>query len=1032
MSAAKQLVSARCKPLCIALFLGVLLSARAADVLPREVDFARDIRPIFNKNCVACHGGVKQTAKISLIYRDIVVATNAADEKPIHPGDAEHSEIIRRISTTNLDDRMPPQEHGAALSEKEIKLMRDWIQQGATWKEHWAWGKPVAPAMPKISKPKWIRQPLDAFVLAKLDSEKLKPSREADRAQWLRRVSFDLTGIAPTPDAVKTFLADKSPDAYEKTVDRLLASPRFGERWATPWLDAARYADSMGYEKDPLRTVWPYRDWVIRALNEDLPFDQFTIRQLAGDLLPDATLPDQIAATFHRNTQVNTEGGTDDEEFRVTATIDRVNTTWQVWQATTMGCVQCHSHPYEPINHKEFYSALAFFNTTRDWDLKDEFPVLRVPLDEKENVRARELDKKISDLRRQEFALTAKLAARPEAWQALTPAQATATRGTKLVIKTNEASIADVMTTGTVAANSSFTIEIPVPENFTSLGALRIDILPVDEAKARLTPEPGFAITQLKFVLAGKNSAGTTNLIEHEDVEIEGDNAVSLSSPKGGEGRGEEAQLSSDQIPSPQPSPRSGGERELESREIKLAHCFGDEAEPIFEDDASLRPDKSGWGAYPRLTHPRYAVFVPQELVAVTKGARLRISIAHGLGGGATAAQVARRIRFSASDRDDWVKLSASAEFQARRKQLADLQKQRAEIATVTMPALVEQDPALRRTTAVFDRGNWLNKTDVVAPGVPKLFGQLATDASADRLALARWLVSPENSLTARVTVNRVWEQLFGIGIVETVEDFGSSGEKPSHPELLDFLARRFQNELGWSLKKLLRELVLSAAYRQDARATPLLTQRDPRNRLLAHGPRTRLSAEMVRDHALATSGLLSEKMFGPPVMPPQPDGIWNVVYSKEEWRESTGADKHRRAVYTLVRRTTGYPSALTFDQPTREVCVARRLRTNTPLQALVTLNDPVYVECAVALAARMRREGGEDLQKQIARGYELACGVAPDKSSIAALRDLHERSLARYEREPELAKKLAATPADAALALVANTILNLDSALTK
>lgn len=953
------------------------------------VDFAQDIRPILNKNCVGCHGGVKRAGKISFIHRDSVVAKDAEDEKPIHPGDPDKSEMIHRVLSDDEEERMPPPEHGPKLTESEIKLLREWIRQGAQWKEHWAWVKPVAQPLPKVSQAKWPRQSFDHFILARLDAEKLKPSREADRVQWLRRASFDLTGLPPTPEEVKAFAADKSRDAYEKVVDRLLASPRFGERWASPWLDVARYADSMGYEKDPLRTVWPYRDWVIRALNEDLPFDQFTIRQLAGDLLPEATLPDRIAATFHRNTQVNTEGGTDDEEFRVTATIDRVNTTWQVWQATTMGCVQCHSHPYEPINHKEFYSALAFFNTTRDWDLKDELPVLRVPIAETNFARARELDAQISRLRQEEFALTESLAQREEVWQSLAPDQAAATRGTKLIITTNAAGGTEVSTMGTVASHSAFTIEVPVPSAISRLGALKVEVLPENPDKAKLTPEIGFVLSELRVAVV--------------------DEAADAGSSTNKDERGL----------------------------IKFAHCFGDEPEPFFEDDATLKPNDSGWGAYPRISTARRAVFAPRSVTALPAGARLRITIRHEYGANDMAATVARRLRFAISESGDWEKFIGSAEFQSRRQQLAALKKRRDDIASVAIPAMSEQAARLRRVTAVFDRGNWLNKTEVVQPGVPKLFGAIPSSSSSnsstpDRLALARWLVSPENPLTARVTVNRVWEQLFGIGIVETVEDFGSSGEKPSHPELLDFLALRFQNELGWSLKKLLREMVLSAAYRQDARATPELLTRDPRNRLLARGPRTRLSAEMVRDHALAVSGLLSEKMFGPPVMPPQPDGIWNVVYSGEKWTTSAGQDQHRRALYTLVRRTTGYPSSLTFDQPTREVCVARRLRTNTPLQALVTLNDPVYVESAVALAARMRREGGEDLRKQITRGYELACGAAPDKKSLTALLDLHQRSLSRYEREPELAKKLAPTPADAALALVANTILNLDSALTK
>ncbi len=985
MRATQQSLSCRILRVGVVVLFNVFCWLQSADALPRRVDFADEIRPILNKNCVGCHGGVKRAGKISFIYRDEVVAKSDTDEKPIHPGDPDKSEMIHRVLSEDEEERMPPPEHGPKLSDSEIKLLREWIRQGAKWKEHWAWVKPVAQPLPKVSQAKWPRQPLDNFILARLDAEKLKPSREADRAQWLRRASFDLTGLPPTPEAVKAFAADKSREAYEKVVDRLLALPRFGERWAAPWLDVARYADSMGYEKDPLRTVWPFRDWVIRALNADLPFDQFTIRQLAGDLLPDATLPDRVAATFHRNTQVNTEGGTDDEEYRVVATIDRVNTTWQVWQATTMGCVQCHSHPYEPINHDEYYRALAFFNTTRDWDLKEELPVLRVPLVETNFTRAQKLDQQISRLRREEHAFTERLAEKTVAWQPLFPDRAAASLGTSLVIKTNDGGNAEVWTSGTIVTHTGFTIEIPVPPTITNLEALRVEVSPTDPVKARFTPENGFVISQLRLAFANEaadDSTGSTN----RDERIE----------------------------------------------INLAQCFSDEAEPFFDDAATLQPDNAGWGAYPRLTEPRHAVFVPSAQVALPSGARLKLTIKHGLGGGDIPAMVARRIRLAITGDDDWEKLIASPEFQARRKELAELTRQRSEIVSIAIPTISEQESALRRPTAVFARGNWLNKTDVVTPGVPKLFGQLVPDATADRLALARWLVSPKNPLTARVTVNRVWEQLFGIGIVETVEDFGSSGEKPSHPELLDFLALRFQNELGWSLKKLLREMVLSAAYRQDARATTELLARDPRNRLLARGPRTRLSAEMMRDHALAVSGLLSEKMFGPPVMPPQPDGIWNVVYSGEKWTTSAGEDRHRRALYTLVRRTTGYPSSQTFDQPTREVCVARRLRTNTPLQALVTLNDPVYVESAVALAARMRREGGGDLRKQIMRGCELACGSAPDNKSLTALLDLHQRSLARYEREPELAKKLAATPADAALALVANTILNLDSALTK
>lgn len=958
-----------------AALLGFTLVALPLTALePTQVDFACDIRPILNKNCVGCHGGVKRAGKISFIYRDAVVATNAADEKPIHPGDPDNSELIYRITTDNEDDRMPPAEHAGRLSKQEIDLIREWIKQGAKWKEHWAWIKPVAPATPNVSKPKWMRQPLDSFVLAKLDAEKLKPAPEADRAQWLRRVTFDLTGLPPTPDEIHGFSSDKSTEAFEKVVDRLLASPRFGERWASPWLDAARHADSMGFEKDSLRTVWPYRDWVIRALNDDLPFDQFTIKQLAGDLLPDAKLEDQIATTFHRETQVNAEGGTDDEEYRIAAVIDRVNTTWEVWQGTTMRCVQCHSHPYEPIKHEEFYRSFALFNTTRDWDLADDTPQLRVPTDPAEFARARKLDDEISARRKAEFVGLRERSIPGETWQPLAPTRAESTKGTQLAI-TNAI---EVHTIDTVAHNSRFTIEAPLPPGITNLGALRIEVLPDNPDVARLTPEPGFLISQFRAFVVTNATATNTGI------------------------------------------------------EIPLAHCFGDEKEPLVDDDAAVRGDSQGWGANPRLTQPRRAVFVPERLTTIPAGATLRCIMAHDYGANDTMALVTRRFRLAVTQADDWVREENSSWFMNNRDALARLRQERIAIQSVSLPIMLEQPLAQRRVTATFVRGNWLSKGDVVAPGVPAIFNPAHQPEPTDRLALAQWIVSPDNPLTARVTVNRLWSEIFGLGLVETVEDFGSSGQPPANPALLDHLAVRFQHDLGWSVKKLLREITLSATYRQDSRTTPALATRDPRNRLLARGPRGRLSAEMVRDQALAVSGLLSEKMFGPPVMPPQPEGIWNVVYSGAKWETATGEDRHRRALYTIMRRTAGYPSALMFDSPSREVCTTRRIKTNTPLQALVTLNDPVYVECAVALAARMRQAAGKNLRKQLALGFKLTTGCDATKAELKPLEDLHRTALARYTANPELAKKLAGSPDEAALALVANALLNLDASLTK
>ena len=746
----------------------------------------------------------------------------------------------------------------------------------------------------------------------------------------------------------------------------------------------------MGFEKDPLRTVWPYRDWVIRALNDDVPFDQFTIKQLAGDLLSDASIADQVATTFHRNTQLNTEGGTDDEEYRIAAVIDRVNTTWEVWQGTTMRCVQCHSHPYEPIRHDEFYRSLALFNTTRDWDLPDDSPTLRVPLSETNFARARQLDEAVLRLRREEFDSREKIFATGNHWVSLKPDQAVASKGTQLTIQTNETGQVEVRTVGTVATFSQFTIEMPLPAKLTQLGALRVEVLPDDPEKAKLTPEKGFIITQVKAVLVTNSSANN---------------------------------------PGPSVEPQSTNSL---PGEIKLAHCFGDEAEPAQDDDTAVQANKGGWGANPRLTEARRAVFVPAALTTVPAGARLKLIISHDQGANDTAALVSRRVGLAATDSDEWIKFGEQQPFIERRNEIARLRKERDAIADVRLPVMREQEKAFRRPTAVFERGNWLAKGEVVQPGVPQVFNASQAVDPNNRLALARWLVSPDNPLTARVTVNRIWSEILGAGLVETVEDFGSSGQPPINQPLLDHLALRFQNELGWSMKKMLREVVLSATYRQDSRVTSKLAARDPQNRLLARGPRTRLSSEMVRDQALAVSGLLSAKMYGAPVMPPQPEGIWDIVYSGAKWETAKGEDRHRRALYTFLRRTAAYPSYLTFDSPSREVCVTRRIKTNTPLQALVTLNDPVYVECAIGLANRMRREGGDDLRKQVARGYELATGRVPTRDSLRQLEKLHKTSLARYAANPDLAKQLAGTPDEAAMTLVANALLNLDDSLTK
>ncbi len=1010
------------------LLLGLLLGPGPGRPLAAAVDFARDVRPLLNRHCTPCHGGVKKAGGVSFLFRESAMAPGKSGEIPFKPGDPEHSEAIRRLLTADEDDRMPPAKHGPRLSETEVATFRDWVKQGAPWQGHWAYTAPTLPAVPKVLRAKWCRSPLDRFVLAKLEAERLPPAKEADREAWLRRVSFDLTGLPPTPDDAKAFLADRKSGAHERVVDRLLRSPHFGERWAAPWLDLARYADSQGYEKDAARTVWPWRDWVIRAFNDDLPFDQFTVRMLAGDLLPDATLDDVVASAFNRHTPTNAEGGTDDEEYRVAATLDRVSTTWKTWQAVSFNCIQCHAHPYDPFDHAEFYKFLAFFNTSQDWDLNGDEPRLSVPLDVKDFPRARDLDRQMRALRSAQVAETRQLAANTGQWRTLTPLSATSTGQTKLVIRALPAGGGEVVTEGTVSHDSKFTLELAAPENGLDVTALRIDALPKDPEAAQLMPELGFILSEVRAQVL--SDANATSVADYEKA---------LAEARAAEAEAAEAEKSADK------ADKEARKKDLEVRrkavrdldrkhpgEVAWRFALGDEVAPFQDPQATLDPDSRGWGALSRMTHPRHLVLVPEAPFKLPAGAKLRVFIRQEAAPNDMAPLVMNRSRFSLSGDAAWTGLVNGTDFRSRRDRLAELQRDRDAIKGASMPVMAEQDPQLKRPTAVFQRGNWMNHGDRVTAGVPKIFPQLTADQPADRLAMARWIASTNNPLTARVAVNRIWEQLFGNGIVESVDDFGTSGQAPSHPGLLDYLAVRFQTELGWSTKGLIRELVLSATYRQDATVTPQLRERDPANRLLARGPRTRLSAEMVRDNALAVSGLLADKMFGPPVMPLQPDGIWRVVYSSQKWETSKDADAHRRALYTYWRRSAPYPSLLTFDAPNRSVCAARRLNTSTPLQALVTLNDPVFMEAAQALGGRMAAEGGTKLERQLAHGYRLVTGRAPAKADLADLKTLHAETLAAYTKDKALAEKLGGTPERAALTLVANALLNLDATLTK
>ncbi len=907
--------------------VGLGLSAFPA-IFGNRVDYNTQIKPLLNKNCIACHGGVKKASGFSLLFKHEALAPAKSGKPAIIPGDADGSEMIRRLTLTDPEERMPL-DH-PALKPEEIELLRAWIDQGADWGDHWAYQPVQKPEVPKTGTlwsrlglsddagARWVRNEIDPFILDKLKQNNLNPSPEADRTTLIRRVSLDLTGLPPTEADVAAFVSDKTPNAYEKVVDRLLNAPTYGERWTGWWLDLARYADTKGYERDPGRKIWRYRDWLINAFNQDKPFDQFTVEQLAGDLLPNPTDDQLVATAFHRNTMTNDEGGTQDEEFRVAALLDRVGTTWDVWQGTTFACVQCHSHPYDPFVHEEFYKYAAFFNNSRDEDVTSDTPALRF-YKSADSLKLTQLTQYIAS-------------AVPDRQQAKTQTAYFTKLARTVEPKINSHDFDQLINASLLDAKYF---------GFQDKGSARIK-------NVTLTNRPRLLIAW------GTNAPDAVVTIRQD--KLDGPVLATARVPKTGNQWNDTIQL----IPLPVVQGRHNLYLSLHSPKAPK--------DWVMIKWASFQPALPG-----------------QPADAVGQQDKLLLDL-----------------------------LNAEAE---------------------DVPIMLEGSGDLARETHVFDRGNWLVKGKKVTPDVPKIFPAMDPRLPKNRLGLARWMVDRRHPLTARVVVNRLWEQLFGAGIVETVEDMGTQGIPPTHRELLDYLAAEFMDTDHWSVKKMLRRMVLSATYRQQSNASPERLAKDPFNKMLARGPRIRLSAEQVRDQALAVSGLLSTKMLGPSVMPSQPDGIWQSPYDGDSWKLSTGEDLHRRALYTYWKRTAPYPSMVTFDSPSREFCQSRRIRTNTPLQALVTLNDPVYIEAAQTLAAYMQQHG-QSPESQIQAGFRrvMLRNLSPRK--LAVLTRLYRTTEQHYRQQPNDARKLlaspSATPQLAALTVTANTMLNLDEVITK
>ncbi|TWT43333.1 PSD1 and planctomycete cytochrome C domain-containing protein [Botrimarina hoheduenensis] len=948
------------------------------------VDFNASVRPIFVKSCLACHGGVRQQGSLSFITREQALATTDSGDPSILPGNAAESVLMERIKEPDDDLRMPPAEHGPRLTPEEVETLRAWIDAGAPWSDPWSFQVPVDPLGPATADSD--RQFIDRMIDTQAASAGLTPGGPAPAEEWLRRVSFDLVGLPPTAAHRASITAGLTPPLREQIVDELLASPHFGERWAAVWLDLARYADTIGYERDPHRDAWPYRDAVIRAFNRDQPLDEFLVRQLAGDRLPEPTMEDLLATTFHRNAPTNIEGGTDDEEFRIIAVVDRVDTTGQALLGLTVGCARCHDHPYDPITQADYYRLFDLFNSTADVDLREEWPTVQAPLDPSRYEEAQRLDRERSATLERLFQRISPLASELQQWRGVTFDHAESTGETTLEVRAvdpiESAALAlppaggnEIVAVGTLTDRSIYAATAAATP--LTVTALRLEALPLDPATAAILPQMGFVLSKLELTI--------------------------------------------------ERSPAAEGEPPVEEQVFFVAG-FADEADPFIAADESLEDNPGGWSVYTKQRQPRWAVFVLDRAVTLAAGDRLRFRFKHDKATDGQDALLIRRLRAAFSSDTRWTELIRDEAFAADRLQEHELRQQRKAIASVSTPIMAELPERLRRPTRLMERGNWLSPGAPLEADVPAALRH-DDQPVRDRLMLARWLTSPEQPLTARVFVNRVWRELMGTGIVATVDDFGSTGETPTHPQVLDHLAVRFSSTWKWSLKQLLRELTLTRAYGRDARATPATLALDPSNRWLARGPRTRLTAEMVRDQALVLSGRFNPKAFGPPVMPYQPEGVWNSVHSTARWQAADDEARFRRAIYVYWKRTAGYPSLMAFDMPSREQCAAKRDRTNTPLQALVTMNDPAYVELAEGFATRML-EHDASLEERVAWGYTQTTSTVPTTAALRELLSLHSAALVAADaRDP---RPESDPPERFAMTIVASTLLNLDAALTK
>jgi Protein of unknown function (DUF1553)/Protein of unknown function (DUF1549)/Planctomycete cytochrome C len=1018
-----RFVSVLCAGACL-----TLQCVSAADEPPA---FARDVRPILANKCFKCHGPDEEFREADLRLDTADGATaDLGGYAAIVPGRPDRSVLIERITTDDPDERMPPADSKLSLKRDEIEMLRRWIESGAEYQQHWAFVPPAESPLPEVSDPAWCRNAIDRYVLARLDREGLSPSPEADEYKLVRRVYLDLVGLTPGPEKVDAYVADQRADKYERLVDELLTSPEYGERWARRWLDLARYSDTNGYEKDRERSIWPYRDWVINALNAGMPFDQFTVEQIAGDMLPHPT-PEQLIATgFHRNTMINEEGGVDVEEFRFDSIVDRVATTGTVWLGLTVGCAQCHNHKYDPISQREFYELFAFLDNANE----PEMPVTSPEI----SAERQRIQQQITDiesqyaanfpspdgtqegrrrhLQEQFTAWQQEVGAKSVAWTPVRPRSKSSHKHATLTVLDDDS----ILASGDIPNNDTYDVAYDVPPG--EYTALRLEVLPDDSLPNH---GPGRSVFN-----SGAGSKGDF-LLSEINVALAGD--------------GQDA-----------PAPVS-------LVNATQSHALNDTRGAAAALDGVT---DTGWSIGDHTGEPHQAVFpfaeplhvgdgdalqvrlVQQYIHQMTIG-RFRVSLTSSAGpvvASGLPAEIEQIIVTPEAERTPAQQssllayyLSVAPELEEQHQRVAQLRASLPEYPTTMI--MRERTPQHARTAYVHHRGEFLKPTDPVEPAVPEALPGLPAGAPVNRLSFAQWLVSGDNPLTARVTMNRAWQAFFGRGLVETVEDFGTQGSLPTHPRLLDWLAVEFKRS-GWNVKEMHRRIVTSSTYRQSSAARPELLEHDPENRWLARGPRFRVDAEMVRDVALSASGLLEQRIGGPSVYPPQPAGVVELAYGDTTWPTATGPDRYRRGLYTFMKRTAPYAMTAQFGAPSGEVCVARRERSNTPLQALMVLNDTVFIEAARALAANALADAAVDRADRVRTVFRRVLTRPPSPGEVDALIAFLDTQLERLRSGGLNAHSLLGVesndaPTDgeieqAAWTTLCRALLNLDEAITK